>query len=377
MRLAFPSLVLFVYTFVSLVWPLHYQPLTSVAAGIVLFLISLKYIIYVKIGGSFIAPNLARYLLVIMEVLYSAMVILFFLLLVKDFLALLFWLSRWMGSSYNMPFTPVTRSGGLVIAALAFSLFGTWQAVRVPSVHTVEITTPGLPDGLDDLSIVQLSDLHIGPLLRGRWLRDVVEKTNGLAPHLVVLTGDMIDGSPEDLHDDVAPLNGLRAQYGVYGITGNHEYYFDADRWISVFESLGIVMLNNDYRSFSIGDGELVLLGVPDETSLHFGKPGPNLGDLLKEAPAGVRVLLQHRPSGGSGKEGVDLQLSGHTHGGHLFFLKRLIASFNGGFIEGLFDLDGMTLYVSPGTGIWSGFLCRLGVPAEITRIILRQQKNA
>jgi predicted MPP superfamily phosphohydrolase len=185
----------------------------------------------------------------------------------------------------------------------------------------------------------------------------------------------MIDGSPEALQKDIAPLRALQAKYGVFGITGNHEYYFGAHRWLPVFEDLGINMLENEARTFSIQGKKLVLAGVPDSAALHFGEVGPDRG-LLQTLPDGIRVLLQHRPSGVSGNEGVDLQLSGHTHGGHLFFLKWLIASYNGGLAGGLFDFNGPKLYVSPGTGVWAGFSSRLGVPSEITYIILRQQSD-
>lgn len=116
------------------------------------------------------------------------------LLVVKDGLALVLWLSRLLGSAWHLPFTPAMRSGGLVLAALALGIYGTWQSLRVPAVRTIEIALAGLPVSLDGFSIVQLSDLHIGPFLKGDWLKGVVRKTNGLAPDLVAVTGDMIDG---------------------------------------------------------------------------------------------------------------------------------------------------------------------------------------
>ncbi len=376
MRLAIPSLVLFLYSVASLIWFLPCRPLARIAAGSVLFVIALKYLIYVKIGGSFIAPDLPRSLLLSMEILYGAMVILAFLLLIKDGLALLLWLSRCLGSSWCLPFTSAIRSGGLVFTALGLALFGTWQSVKVPDVHTVEITLPRLPASLDGFSIVQLSDIHIGPLLKGDWLRKVVASTNAQAPDLIVLTGDMIDGSPEALKEDIAPLGELRAKYGVCGVTGNHEYYFHVEKWFPVFEKLGVVMLHNEHRTWSVNGAELVLAGVPDVTAPQFGWMEPDSKMALEGAPDSVRILLKHRPAGASGNARVDLQLSGHTHGGHLFFLKWLIASFNGGLLEGLFDIDGMKLYVSPGTGLWPGFSMRLGVSSEITRIVLRSQKD-
>lgn len=373
MRLAIPSLVICIYLIASLIAFAPCRPLVKVIAGIALLAISQKYLIYERIGGSFIAPELPYPLLLSLEILYGFMIILTFLLVLKDGMALFLWLSRWLGSSWHLPFSPAVRSGGLVLAALVLSFYGTWQSLRVPDVRTIEITLAKLPVSLDGFSIVQLSDIHIGSFLKDAWLRGVVAKTNALSPDLVAVTGDMIDGSPGELKDDVAPLADLQARYGVYGITGNHEYYFRVDKWLPVFAKLGITMLQNEHRILSVAGGaELVIAGVPDQAGLYYGGGGPDIEHALAGAPDTVRVLMAHRPNGIAEKINADLQLSGHTHGGHLFFMKWLISTFNGGLVNGLYEVDGMKLYVSPGTGIWSGFSCRLGVPSEITHIILR-----
>jgi len=372
MRLFLPSLILVAYIILSLIWWLPCRPWVKLTAGCFFCAIGLKYVVYEKIGGSFIAPAFPSFLLLTMEFFYSAMVILAFLLIVKDLVILGLLASRFIGSSWQLPFTPIIRGVGLIGMALALSFYGTWQSLRVPDVQTREITFPGLPKGLDGFSIVQLSDLHIGLLLNRGWLDRVVRKSNALSADLVVLTGDMIDGVPEDLQQDIAPLRELQARYGVYGITGNHEYYFGVHRWLPVFANLGIKMLVNEYRSFSIQGAPLVLAGVPDSAALHFGEDGPN-PHFLQSLPNGFHLLLQHRPAPLTREKITDLQLSGHTHGGHLFFLKWLIASFNGGLASGLFDFDGAKLYVNPGTGVWAGFSCRLGARSEITQIILRE----
>jgi len=173
--------------------------------------------------------------------------------------------------------------------------------------------------------------------------------------------------------NDIAPLGELQAGYGVYGITGNHEYYFRVESWLPVFKALGITMLHNEQRTLSTEDGaKMIIAGVPDQTEKHFGGPSPDLNAALHDTADTVTILMAHRPNGLGKKVNADLQLSGHTHGGHLFFLKWLISTFNGGLGGGLYDLDDRFLYVSPGTGLWAGFSCRLGVPSEITRIILR-----
>ncbi len=121
----------------------------------------------------------------------------------------------------------------------------------------------------------------------------------------------------------------------------------------------------------------MVIAGLPDPTEKRFGGPGPDFEAALKGAPDTARVLLAHQPGGAREHQGVDMQLSGHTHGGLIFFLKSLIARFNAGFVNGEYDVDGLKLYVHPGTGLWNGFSYRLGVPSEITRFILRAPGNS
>ncbi|MFK5954093.1 MAG: metallophosphoesterase [Desulfobacterium sp.] len=338
MRLAIPSLLLSIYIVVSLVCFMPCRSAVKVMLAAIIFAISLKYVIYEKVFGSFIAPDLPAWLMLSMELLYAAMVILFFLLFVKDGAALLLWLSHCLGTSWQLPFSPAVRSAGLTITALVLGIFGTWQAVRVPDIRVVEMFLPQIPASLDGFSIVQLSDIHIGTLLKGDWLKRVVEKSNSLAPDLVAVTGDMVDGYPDTLKDDIAPLGRLKARYGIYGVTGNHEYYFQVKKWLPVFKELGIIMLHNEHRILSVGSANLVIAGIPDPTEKRFGGPGPDIDKALEGAPDRVRVLLAHQPNGVYGNAMADIQLSGHTHGGLMFFLKPLLASFNGCLVKGRYD---------------------------------------
>ena len=275
---------------------------------------------------------------------------------------------------WRLPFSPDVQRIGLAAIALALGGFGVWQSVRVPAVRTVEIAVPNLPRSFDGFSIVQLSDLHIGPLLKRDWLQDVVRKVNALTPDSVVLTGDMIDGGPKTLKRDVQPLAKIVARHGVYGVTGNHEYYYGVHAWSSIFKKLGVDMLYNEHRVISVGEADLVIAGVPDPRAERFGDIPPDLEKALKDAPNTTCILLAHQPSVAADNQNVDIQFSGHTHGGIMFFLKHIVASFNNGFVQGLYKLDDKKLYVSPGTGIWNGFSCRIGVSSEITHIILHPE---
>lgn len=373
MRLLLPSLVIVIYSFASLILPLSVRPWMKAVFGFVLLGIGLKYLGYECFGGSFFKPDLPEAVLIMAEALYAALVVLFFLALLKDALGFLLWAGRHLGLGFHLPLNADLRTAVLVSLALASGIWGSLQAVRIPDVRTVEVAIPDLPPSLDGFTLVQLTDIHIGPLLKRPWLEAVVEKTNTLNADAVVITGDFIDGLPAELAQEVQPMSQLRARVGVFGINGNHEYYYDAPGWQPVFRELGITMLNNEHR---VLPGGLVLGGITDRTALRFGLPGPDTAAAFAGAPQGPRILLSHQPHypGMEKTSSVALQLSGHTHGGLMFFLAPLIAHFNSGWVNGLYDTRKGQLYVSPGTGLWSGFSCRIGVPSEITRLVLRRR---
>lgn len=374
MRLLLPSLAVVVYLFISLILPLAVRPWAKALMGAGLLTAGLKYVFYEIFGGSFFKPDLPASVLLPAECLYASLIILFFMAALKDAAGLLLRMSRYVGTSWYLPCTPAVRTSFLLVVSITCGAWGTWQSIRVPDVRTVEITFPDMPQELEGFTIVQLTDLHIGPLLKKEWLNQVVTKTNALSANAIVITGDMIDGSPGELRQEISPLGKLQAQYGVFGITGNHEYYYNAPGWIKEFRSLGIDMLVNTYR---VLPGGLVLGGVPDSTAKRFGLTAPDVETAFSGAPEGLRILLSHKPydlAHGIPAPDVSLQLSGHTHGGLMYFLAPVIGMFNHGYVNGLYVIPQGQLYVSPGTGLWSGFSCRINVPSEITRIILRQK---
>ncbi|MFC0199136.1 metallophosphoesterase [Paracoccus rhizosphaerae] len=259
---------------------------------------------------------------------------------------------------------------GIGLAALGLAAVGVSQALRVPPPRIVPVVIRGLPDALEGYRILQLTDLHISPLFDRDWVAGVVEVANRQQADVIVITGDLVEGAPADRLADVAPLRQLQAPDGVFMSPGNHEYYFDYDTWMEIFRDLGIVPMVNNHRVIGRHDAALVLAGVPDPTALALGLPGPDLAAALAAAPQDApAVLLDHRPARAldAAAAGVDLQLSGHTHGGMIGGLGGVAASLNGGFVAGRYDVGGMTLYVSRGTALASGFAVRLGVPSEMT----------
>ncbi len=225
---------------------------------------------------------------------------------------------------------------------------------------------------------MQLTDLHISRLFPAVWTASMVAKANALDADLIVITGDFIDGSLEHRRADVEPLRGLSARDGIYAISGNHEYFFDAGAFLEHFEAMDMRLLSNSHAVIKRGSDKLVIAGVPDRSAGRNGFPAPDLEAALQGVPdAAPVILLDHQPmmAQQAAVSGVALQLSGHTHGGMIRGMDRLLARANNGFVSGLYQVGAMQLYVNNGTALWPGFALRLGRPAELTRITLRQTR--
>jgi predicted MPP superfamily phosphohydrolase len=265
---------------------------------------------------------------------------------------------------------------GLSAAVGATVAIGLWQAARRPGVQRVEIPLRNLPPSFDGFRIVQVSDLHVGPLIRARRTREVVALVNGLQADLVALTGDFVDGSVRDLASELAPLAELKARHGVFYVTGNHEFYWNAVEWMQEFRRLGARVLVNEHELIVRGGAAIVLAGVSDYSSRALKSPlASDPARALAGAPAGLtRILLAHQPASylAAQAAGFELQLSGHTHAGQYFPFNLLVRYFQR-YYKGLNRYAGMWLYVSRGTGYWGPPL-RAGVPAEITLITLRRE---
>lgn len=266
----------------------------------------------------------------------------------------------------------------LLLISLLLAALGTHAALRVPPVTPVEIVVPGLPAAWDGLTVAQLSDVHASKTFPGNWLAGVVDAVNAARPDLIVITGDLFDGSPRQRFDDLRPLRHLRAPLGVYACPGNHEYYSGLTAWRPRFSSLGILLLENDHVLLRRNGAELILAGLSDDVAERFDLPRPDIRQALGSTEASLPlILMAHRPHlveqlKQLSRPGAALQLSGHTHGGQVFGLDLLVRRVNKGYLRGLYELGPVRLYISTGTALWSGFPLRLGVPSEIPLITLR-----
>jgi predicted MPP superfamily phosphohydrolase len=255
-------------------------------------------------------------------------------------------------------------------AATLVGVGGLANALRGFDVRRVRVPLARLPREASGYRIVQMSDVHVGPTIGRAFVEAVVRETNALAPDMVVITGDLVDGTVEQLRALVEPLRELKAKDGVFFVTGNHEYYSGADEWIAHLGSLGIRVLRNERVDVR---GLFDLAGVDDVSAgrmlAHHGQDVA--GALEGRDPSRAVVLLAHQPKAiaDAARADVDLQLSGHVHGGQLVPFNWL-ARLDQPFVAGLHLVDKTWIYVSTGTGYW-GPPMRVGPGAELTHIEL------
>jgi predicted MPP superfamily phosphohydrolase len=266
------------------------------------------------------------------------------------------------------------RAEVVVCVTLALVIAGVTSVVLGPRIKQVPIRLRRWPKRLDGYRIVQISDIHIGPVLHREFAQRVVELVHQAKPDLIVVTGDLVDGGVRQLEAEVAPFAQLRARHGVFFVTGNHDFYSGAGHWTRKVTELGMSALRN--RHVTVEDGEtgcaFVLAGVDDPTGSRMGGAGADVKAALAGVPQDRAViLLAHDPRTfeQASTAGVDLQLSGHTHDGQLWPFNWAVRMTTR-FVAGLYRVGDSQLYVSRGTGFW-GPPMRVLAPAEVSVLVL------
>ncbi|MET0702184.1 MAG: metallophosphoesterase [Mycobacterium sp.] len=266
-------------------------------------------------------------------------------------------------------------AGAVVVAVLTLLGWGYTEALRVPRIKRVDVAIDGLGRGLDGLRVAMITDTHYGPINRSGWSAAVVDRINELDADIVCHVGDIADGTVEVREVQAAPLASARAKLARVYVTGNHEYFSEAQGWLDYMQRIGWEALHNRHLVVERGGDQLVIAGVDDATARASGLEGhgQNLDAALAGADARSPVLLlAHQPKQvpHAVQAGVDLQLSGHTHGGQIWpfnFLVRLDQPV----VHGLSRHGERTqLYTSRGTGFW-GPPFRVFAPSEITVLTL------
>ncbi|WP_204335594.1 metallophosphoesterase [Micromonospora solifontis] len=260
------------------------------------------------------------------------------------------------------------------LTAAGITGYGVRTALGAPQLDRVQIPLAKLPRSMDGLRIATVSDIHLGPLTGRGHTERIVTMINRLDADLVAIVGDLVDGSVAELGDEAAPLHDLHSRYGSFFVTGNHEYYSGVEDWVREVDRLGVRVLQNERQEIHARGGVLDLAGVNDVTAHGSGLAAPPdyAAALADRDPSRPVVLLAHQPVAAqeAAKFGVDLQLSGHTHGGQMAPF-NLLVPLQQPVVSGLGEVDGTKVYVTNGAGFW-GPPVRVGAPPQVTLVELR-----
>jgi predicted MPP superfamily phosphohydrolase len=256
-------------------------------------------------------------------------------------------------------------SGVVAAIVVVITVYGLIEARRV-GVTELRVRMPNLSS---ELRVAQISDVHMGLVVRGSRLEQIVNKVNSLQPDLIVITGDLVDAEALHVEDMIPLLQRLKAHHGVFAVTGNHEFYAGVGKVEAFLKQAGVTLLRN--RSVTVAGG-LQLVGLDDPVVSRFtGQPPPRITDVMERGKP--TLLLLHTPVTALERlaaAGIHLQLSGHTHKGQLWPFNHIVKLIYKQTPYGLFSNGDATIYVSRGVGTW-GPPMRVGAPPEITLVTL------
>lgn len=357
-------------------WSAYTLPV-GMAAKIVFFLLTVFGLAYILPIGPIYDPALyLPYELIICLALVSAFAFFYLWAKLLHFLiavvySLLSLSSAKIKQQAKALWTSRKINCAIILLCMLASPYSVYETIRVPDVKHVTLAYANLPDELEGYTIAQITDTHTGLIFTRDWQEAVVQKIMNEKPSLIVHTGDIGDTRPQTIADSLAPLKNLSAPDGVYYVFGNHENYHTLHYWQEFFKENNLTVLENE----TVYIHDYLAVSGAKAQARHAANTSQTF---LNSVPKSYfHLYLHHHPA--SFKEAapfIDLQLSGHTHGGTVFFLTPLIKHFNAGFVSGIYEQDKAKLYVSSGTGIWSYTAFRLFVPSEITILHLKKKNS-
>ena len=336
---------------------------------------SLKIYFYLFTGGTLMDPKLTRYPAIISDCIYFSAIFLCILTLLRMLLNGIFKLVRWNYHRYLIPAFSTRYAAIILVISCFLGITGVINGFAPPEDITYNLKLENLPKEAQGFKLIHLADLHISAPTTESEIEDIVKRTNAEAPDLIVITGDFIDGEIDYLDHMTRILFKLKAKYGVYAVSGHHEFYSGYTDLLNYFSKGGIKFLENDGTVIRDDNGTalLNLCGLIDLSAPRYGFAFPD----IKKATANIdplapTVFMTHQPKiAHELKELSALTLAGHTHGGLMPGLKQIVAAANGGLVSGYYRLDKEQIIVTNGTRIWAGVPLRLNTPSQLVKIVL------
>lgn len=353
----------------------------AIMCVIALLAVSKSYIYHV-VGGNTYDPEIPYNLSFVFDIARTTMLFLMLLVLVRFVLNCLYRIVKLSWSVSLLPTFSLFHAQLMLLVSFACACYGTSCAYGMPEIKPYEFTIERLDPRLDGMRLVVMSDIHVSSPTDVNLIYKMVHKVNSLEPDMILLPGDLMDGSVEQRRPITNLLFELNAKYGTFISSGNHEYYSGYQEWRDYFEKGGFISLDNKVVELLDNQGKplMNLGGITDPRAARFNLPMPDPQGVIKALdPQAPSIILSHRPQYApdfAASKQVDLVVSGHTHGGLVVGLDRLVANANGGFVSGLYQLGDTKLVVGNGTMLWMGMPLRLGVPSQILLITLRSAER-
>lgn len=360
-----------------------------------------KSYLHLLVGGDAFDPNIPYNLSFVFDIARTTVIFLALLTLLRLVINVLYRIVHLKWSLDLLPTSSIFHAQLMMLLSFALACYGTSCAYGTPELKRYDFTLERLDPRLEGMKIVMLSDIHISAPTDANVIYQLVNDVNALKPDLILLPGDLMDGSLSKRRPISNLLFDLKAKFGVFISTGNHEYYSGYEEWRHYFEQGGFISLDNKVVALKDDQGKTLLNlgGITDPRAERYNLPTPDVRGVTSalddSAPS---IILSHRPQyaldfalaasqinaerAAQSKEQktdfvpkqVDLVLSGHTHGGLAYGLRNLVANANGGFVSGHYRVDKTDLVVGNGTMVWMGFPLRLGVPGQIVELTLHSK---